>query len=360
MGPWTGSGPIVTGSCSTAAWTLFDLSTAYLWAPVIGCLPEKPDCCPSSYVFATMAAPPPGITTDPISVTLSTTLTADVDENATPSIPPPVRQTLFHGDSSSFITSAAEAKVTVKLENPCDNVTGLCFDPTGTSQPAGATTLAARDGGTPNSVTKCPEDYVSNGPTGCCPIGMTATKDLGAIPVCASKLGAPFPAPKVTLTASSPDKPISTGTDVIYALQYRIYVLEYPTAPKAESGGLSTGAKAGIGAGCAFIALVLLGTMVYFIRKRQRNKKQHEKTDGRATTGITTSELEGHYYDPTTGEKNDNERVVRGRAELVGEDVQGRQRYELSATPLPPSQVYQVVQLPPGQQPHQYQQQQQQ
>ncbi|KAK3317436.1 hypothetical protein B0T19DRAFT_291781 [Cercophora scortea] len=54
IGPqWTGSGPILLDQCSTAEWSMFDLTTAYLWAPVIGCVPDKPDCCPSSYLFST-------------------------------------------------------------------------------------------------------------------------------------------------------------------------------------------------------------------------------------------------------------------------------------------------------------------
>ncbi|KAK4211977.1 hypothetical protein QBC37DRAFT_466648 [Rhypophila decipiens] len=347
MGAWTGSGPIVTGSCSTAAWTLFDLSTAYLWAPVIGCLPEKPDCCPSSYVLATMTAPPsPGMTTDSISISLSTTLTSNTTSIATA------------GSSTTAPETTRFDLIHIAWEPGVPNASGL-----------GAFKLAARGGGTPNSVSGCPEDYVSNGPTGCCPMGMTATKDLGIIPVCATQLSAPFPAPEVTITASSPhqptglptDKPISTATDMIYAIQYRIYALEYPTAPKAESGGLSTGAKAGIGAGCGFIALVLIGLVVYFIRRKGQRKRKQE-TDGTAVMGtMAESELYGRQYDPATGEKAESKPLVVGeRAELGVEGVQGHglQRYELSATPLPPSQVYQVIQVPSGQQPQQYQQQQ--
>ncbi|KAK3689205.1 hypothetical protein B0T22DRAFT_168649 [Podospora appendiculata] len=54
IGPqWTGSGPILNDHCTTAEWSMFDLTTAYLWAPVIGCVADKPDCCPSSYLFST-------------------------------------------------------------------------------------------------------------------------------------------------------------------------------------------------------------------------------------------------------------------------------------------------------------------
>lgn len=35
----------ITGSCATAHWTLIHLSTAYIWAPVIGCSGSQPECC---------------------------------------------------------------------------------------------------------------------------------------------------------------------------------------------------------------------------------------------------------------------------------------------------------------------------
>lgn len=47
IGPiWTGSGPMLTGSCATPEQTLLDLSTAYLWAQVVGCVADKLNCCP--------------------------------------------------------------------------------------------------------------------------------------------------------------------------------------------------------------------------------------------------------------------------------------------------------------------------
>jgi hypothetical protein len=45
---WNGTGPLLTGTCSTEEWTLMDVSTAFLWAPVVGCVQDKPDCCPFS------------------------------------------------------------------------------------------------------------------------------------------------------------------------------------------------------------------------------------------------------------------------------------------------------------------------
>ena len=44
---WT-SGPLLVGDCATPAWTLLEVSTAYLYAPVIGCGYDKLSCCPSA------------------------------------------------------------------------------------------------------------------------------------------------------------------------------------------------------------------------------------------------------------------------------------------------------------------------
>jgi hypothetical protein len=44
-GAWS-SGSLLIGSCGNADWTLMDLSTSYLWAPVKGCDHNRPECCP--------------------------------------------------------------------------------------------------------------------------------------------------------------------------------------------------------------------------------------------------------------------------------------------------------------------------
>ena len=45
---WTGSGPLLTGSCATVDFVLLYETTAFLWAPAVGCIDDKPDCCPFS------------------------------------------------------------------------------------------------------------------------------------------------------------------------------------------------------------------------------------------------------------------------------------------------------------------------
>ncbi|KAK3321735.1 hypothetical protein B0H66DRAFT_180196 [Apodospora peruviana] len=231
MGLWTGSGAILTGTCSTAAWTLFDLSTAYLWAPVIGCVEDKIDCCPAA------------------------------------------------------ITSATPAPAPVP---------------------------------TPNAVPRCPIDYVSVGSTGCCPFGMKTTQSPGLKAACASQLtSTSFAAPEVTNTGLPAAKPISTATDVVYALQYWIATLE---SQPTTDGGLSTGAKAGIGVGSGLGALVLLAALVFLFQRRRRRRRIQ------TTTPVTQPRPD--YLPPDTGPAEMLVDESKQRHEL-----HDTQRYELSNTP---------------------------
>lgn len=196
---------------------------------------------------------------------------------------------------------------------------------------------------------------------------MTPTSTLGVVPACATKLPSPFPVPRVQVTGLSSDKPISTATDVIYALQYQIYAIEYKPPPTPDThGGLSTGAKAGIGAGCGFLAIVLLGVLIIFI-KRRRDIRNGVQKRGRSGNGErATTVVGGSYLDQEGDDKKDNEPVVGGRVELGVQDAQVNvQRYELPTTDTAtPSGVY--VAVPTGQegvyqyQPVQQEQQQQQ
>jgi hypothetical protein len=51
---YTGSGDLLQGYCATPDYILLDGLTAY-WAPVIGCVGDKTDCCPYSVAKATSA-----------------------------------------------------------------------------------------------------------------------------------------------------------------------------------------------------------------------------------------------------------------------------------------------------------------
>ncbi|SPQ25751.1 40b249c8-4e13-42b0-91eb-291b36150e80 [Thermothielavioides terrestris] len=50
------SEPLLTGNCASPSWTLLDMSTAYLYAPVLGCAYDNLNCCP----FQVDAAPRTG------------------------------------------------------------------------------------------------------------------------------------------------------------------------------------------------------------------------------------------------------------------------------------------------------------
>jgi len=60
---WAGSGDLLREYCLTPEYTLLDGPTAY-WAPVVGCVSNKPDCCPfpipvmSSTATVTGSVPP--------------------------------------------------------------------------------------------------------------------------------------------------------------------------------------------------------------------------------------------------------------------------------------------------------------
>lgn len=141
------------------------------------------------------------------------------------------------------------------------------------------------------------------------PSGMSATQTPGLSAACASKLSTPFPVPEPSKKGLPSAKPISTATDVIYALQYHIYNIEYQPPKSDPNNGLSTGVKAGIGAGCGVLALILLGVVVNFIRRRRQKRKQEAPTT--PGTGMTEEKTMGN-----------------GPAELGAADV--KQTYELS------------------------------
>jgi len=45
---WSGTGDLLVGYCASPEYTLVDAGATVWWAPVVGCHPDKPDCCPSS------------------------------------------------------------------------------------------------------------------------------------------------------------------------------------------------------------------------------------------------------------------------------------------------------------------------
>ena len=51
---YTGSGDLLQGYCATPDYIILDGPTAY-WAPVVGCVNGKTDCCPYSVAKTTLA-----------------------------------------------------------------------------------------------------------------------------------------------------------------------------------------------------------------------------------------------------------------------------------------------------------------
>jgi hypothetical protein len=81
---YTGSGSLLQGYCATPDYILLDGPTAY-WAPVVGCVNDKTDCCP--YPVAKATATP-----SPATVTVVSTITVNVGpggatQSANPGLP---------------------------------------------------------------------------------------------------------------------------------------------------------------------------------------------------------------------------------------------------------------------------------
>lgn len=72
---YTGSGDLLQGYCATPAYILLDGPTVY-WAPAIGCVGDKTDCCP--YSVAQTAATPTAST-----ITIVSTVTVNVGPGGT-------------------------------------------------------------------------------------------------------------------------------------------------------------------------------------------------------------------------------------------------------------------------------------
>jgi len=67
---YSGSGSLLQGACRSTQFTLVDVGSTVFWAPFVGCVSDRPDCCP--YTVATTALA--GITQD---TTVTMTVTAD-------------------------------------------------------------------------------------------------------------------------------------------------------------------------------------------------------------------------------------------------------------------------------------------
>lgn len=63
-----------------------------------------------------------------------------------------------------------------------------------------------------------------------------------------------------------------------------------------ESGGLSTGPKAGIGIGVAVGALILLGLAAFFLLRRHKNLKKQQETNNNTTNNNSNNDQYQYRY----------------------------------------------------------------
>ncbi|KAK4148480.1 hypothetical protein C8A00DRAFT_19695 [Chaetomidium leptoderma] len=115
----------------------------------------------------------------------------------------------------------------------------------------------------------CADDYYSIS-GGCCPNGFWPfTSAVGGITPCWSSIARVAP-PTLTLEkdAKTMDKPTSAVVNIVWSMRY-------PVADPG-GGGLSTAAKAGIGAGAGVAAILIAGLAFCLWRSKRKNKKLAE------------------------------------------------------------------------------------
>ncbi|KAK0633755.1 hypothetical protein B0T14DRAFT_81012 [Immersiella caudata] len=118
------------------------------------------------------------------------------------------------------------------------------------------------------TLASCADDYYSIS-GGCCPVGYWLfTTEVGGQTPCYSSLNRAATPP--TLTAGLAGNPTGTSKPTSAVVNI-VWSMRYPVAD--QNGGLSTAAKAGIGAG-AGVAAILIGVLAICLwRSRRKNKK---------------------------------------------------------------------------------------
>jgi hypothetical protein len=82
---WSGSGDLLANYCATAAFSLYNgVSTVY-WVPVVGCVDEKPDCCPYGSPVAVNAGATATVFTTAVTVPLQSSGQVSVPTSLAPS-----------------------------------------------------------------------------------------------------------------------------------------------------------------------------------------------------------------------------------------------------------------------------------
>ncbi|KAH8732367.1 hypothetical protein GQ44DRAFT_179935 [Phaeosphaeriaceae sp. PMI808] len=180
---WNGNGALLNGYCATPEYTIIDGPTAY-WAPVVGCVRSKADCCPFDLAAAT-----------------------------------------------ATIAARQEAPVTATIAASSGNG-GF---PNAIS-PAQAT------------LSKCPSDYHSIGDGCCpLNYFQWSTTFGGQTPCYSTVIGAVTPPPIGANVPSNPSQPTSAIVNIVYAMQYPLQVTEpVPTPSLATGAKIGIGAGAGV------------------------------------------------------------------------------------------------------------------
>ncbi|KAF2263703.1 hypothetical protein CC78DRAFT_568770 [Lojkania enalia] len=223
---WSGSGNLLQGYCATPEYTILDGPTAY-WAPVIGCIADRPDCCPFDVLVSTL-----GVSLAPQTVTVT------MGATMSPNSPAPSGD---NGSGGGFPSALSPAQATLD---------------------------------------SCPDDYHSvNG--GCCPLNYFPwSTAFGGQTPCYSTLPVVSTPPLIpnslldNATTTAAAKPTSAIVNVVYAMQYPVQT------PKQ---GMSTNAKIGIGAGAGGAALifgVLTALLIWKHRAHKRDKAALESLSG--------------------------------------------------------------------------------
>ncbi|KAK4102807.1 hypothetical protein N658DRAFT_324595 [Parathielavia hyrcaniae] len=191
---YQGSGQLLRAECSATDFTLVDAGSTVYYAGFMGCVKDRPECCPWAVATATATAQ---------------------DNDRVYDFPTPVDD-------------------------------GLARLPS------------------------CADDYYSIS-GGCCPTGFWPfTKEIGGITPCWSSVRTVDP-PTLTVEedAQTKDKPTSAVINIVWAMRY-------PVDDSSGGKGLSTAAKAGIGAGAGVAAILIGGLAICLWRSRRKNKKLAE------------------------------------------------------------------------------------
>ncbi|KAK4174721.1 hypothetical protein QBC36DRAFT_388762 [Triangularia setosa] len=198
-----GTGALLQDGCAQASFTLVDAGNTAYYAGFLGCIKDRPDCCP--WPVETAAA---------------------------------------------VVASAISGSNAAELEK-------LGFD-----YPIPVDVKQAK-------LQTCADDYYSVS-GGCCPNGFVPfTSAVGGQTPCWSSIKAGTTrAPVLTVERgkeTKTDRETSAVVNIVWSMRY-------PVAEQS-SGGLSTAAKAGIGAG-AGVAAILIGGLAFCLwRQRKRNKQ---------------------------------------------------------------------------------------